>query len=129
MLSNPPHSALTLQRNPRVDVFIDTKTLPSQGVAAIYDEEGTKGPRYIPTWVLPQEYLDDLIAAGAGANPDIIYAREVPADMSPDIDSFNREDCSLVLFEIGFCRDLGCHKKLKEKNEKYNPLVTSLRRY
>jgi hypothetical protein len=53
------------------------------------------------------------MAAGAGAASDIIYARGVPADPSPDIDSFNRKDCSLVLFEIGFCNDLGWPKKLK----------------
>jgi hypothetical protein len=47
-LNNPLHTAPTPQRNRRFDVFIDTKTLPSQGVAAILDEEGTKAPRYIP---------------------------------------------------------------------------------
>ncbi len=61
--------------------------------------------------------------------PDIIYARGVPADPSPEIDSFNRKDCSLILFEVGFCRDLGCHKKREEQTDKYNPLLTTLRRY
>ena len=56
------------------------------------------------------------MATGAGAAPDIIYARGVPADPSPEIDSFNRKDCSLILFEIGFCKDLGCHKKPKKKS-------------
>jgi hypothetical protein len=69
------------------------------------------------------------MAAGAGVAPDIIYARGVPADSSPEIDSFNRKDCSLLLFEVGFCRDLGCHKKLEEKTNKYNPLLITLRRY
>ena len=82
---------------------------PSQGVAVILDGEGTTAPRYIPAWVLPQEDLDILIAAGTGAAPDIIYARGVPADPSPEIDSFNRKDWSLMLLEIGFCRDLCCH--------------------
>jgi hypothetical protein len=53
----------------------------------------------------------------------------VLADPSPEIDSFNRKACSLILFEVGFCRDLGYHKKIKEKTDKYNPLVTTLRRY
>ncbi len=82
-------NAPTPQRNRWVDVSIDTKTLPSQGVAVIHDEEGKKAPRYIPTWVLPQEGLDSLMAAGARAALDIIYARGVPADPLPDIDSFN----------------------------------------
>jgi hypothetical protein len=110
-------------------VYIDTKTLPSQGVVAIHDEEGTKAPRYIMAWVLPQEDLGNLMATGAGAAPDIFYARGVPADPSPDNESFNRKVCFLILFHIGFCRDLGCYKKLMEKTEKYSPLVTTLRRY
>jgi hypothetical protein len=128
-LSNPPLTPFTPQRNRRVDVSIDTKTLLIQGEGEKYDEEGTKAPRYIPAWVLPQEDLDSLRAAGAGVAPDIIYARGVPADPTPEIDSFNRKDCSLLLFEIGFCRDLGCHKKRQEKTDKYNPLLTTLRRY
>jgi hypothetical protein len=69
------------------------------------------------------------MAAGAGAASDIIYARGVPADPSPEIDSLNRKDCSLILFEIGFNRDLGCHKKLRGKTGKYNPLVTTLQHH
>jgi ribonuclease HI len=128
-LSNPPLTPFTPQRNRRIDVSIDTKTLLIQGEGEKYDEEGTKAPRYIPAWVLPQEDLDSLRAAGAGVAPDIIYARGVPADPTPEIDSFNRKDCSLLLFEIGFCRDLGCHKKRQEKTDKYNPLLITLRRY
>ncbi len=100
--------------NRRVDVSIGTKTILSQGVAAIHNEEGTKAPWYIPAWVLPQEDLDSLMTTVAGAAPDIIYAGGVPADPSPDIDSFNRMDCSLILFAIGLYKDLGCHKKLEE---------------
>ena len=97
------------RRNRRVDVSIDTKTLPRQGAATIHDEEGAVGPRYIPAWALPQEDLDNLMAAGAGAAPDIVYARGVPTD--PSSDAFNKKDCSLILFEVGLCRDLGCHEK------------------
>jgi hypothetical protein len=61
--------------------------------------------------------------------PDIIYARGVSAVLSPEIDSFNRKDCSLILFEVGLCRDLGCHEKREEKTGKYNPLLATLRRY
>jgi hypothetical protein len=65
--------------------------------------------------------------AGAGAAPDIVYARGVPADPSPDIDVFNKKDCFLILIEVYFCRDLGCHQKYNEKTEKYLPLLTALR--
>ena len=107
---------------------IDTKVLPLQRETAVYDEEGVEAPRDIPTRVLPQEDLDSLRAAGAGPAPDIIYARGVPPDPSDIINAFDRKDCSLVLFEIGFCRDLGCHDKLAEKTDKYHPLLCSLRR-
>ena len=80
--------------NRRVNVSIDTKTLLLQGVAACDTRRRRyEAPRYIPAWVLPHEDLDNLMAAGR-----------------LKIDSFNRKVCSLILFEIGFCRDLGCHK-------------------
>ena len=66
-------------------------------------------PRNISAWTLPQGDLDNLMAAGLGAAPDIVYARGVPADPSSDIDAFIRKDFSLILIEVGFCRDLGCH--------------------
>ncbi len=69
------------------------------------------------------------MAASAGASPDIIYARRVPADPSPELDNFDRKDCYLILFEIGFCKGLGGHEKLAEKTDKYNPLICALRRY
>ncbi len=68
-------------------------------------------------------------AVGAGVASDITYARGVPADPSPEIDSFNRKDCSFLLFEVGFCRDLGCRKKREEKSDKYSLLLITLRRY
>ncbi len=69
------------------------------------------------------------MAAGGGAAPDIVYARGVPADPNPDINAFNRKDCSLILIEVGFCRDLGCHEKYAAKTVKYLPLHNALRRY
>jgi hypothetical protein len=53
----------------------------------------------------------------------------VPADPFTGVDSFNRKDCPLILFEIGFGRDLDCHKKLKKKTDKYVSLITTLWRY
>ncbi len=84
-------------------------------------------PRYIPAWILPQEDLVSFRAAGAEAAPDIIYARGVLADPTPVPDTFDRKDCSLILFEIGFCRDLGLQDKHIKKSEKYNPLLCALR--
>ncbi len=67
------------------------------------------------------------MATGAGAAPHIIYARGVPANPTPDPDSFDRKDCSLILFEIGFCRDLGFHEKIIEEADKYHFLLCALR--
>ena len=53
----------------------------------------------------------------------------MPTDPSSDIDGFKRKDCSLILIEVGFCRDLGCHQKYTEKTDKYLPLLTALRQY
>ena len=86
-------------------------------------------PRYIPAWALPQEDLDNVMAVGAGAAPDIVYARGVPADPSSDIDAFNKKVSSLILIEVGFYKDLGCHQKYTEKIDKYLPLLTTLRKY
>jgi hypothetical protein len=86
-------------------------------------------PRYIPAWALPQEDLDNLMATRARAFPDVVYARGVPADPSPDIDAFNRKGCSLILIEVGFCRDLGYHLKYTEKTDKHLPLLAALRKY
>jgi len=86
-------------------------------------------PRYIPAWLLPQEDLESLMAAGVGAAPDIIYAWGVLADPTRDLYFFDRKDCSLILSEIGFCRDLGCHDKLFKKIEKSHPPLCALRRY
>ncbi len=49
--------------------------------------------------------------AGAGAAPDIVYARGVPADPNADINAFNQKGCLLILIEVGLWRDLGCHEK------------------
>jgi len=53
----------------------------------------------------------------------------VPADFTSDHDSFDRKQCSLVLFKIGFCRDLALYDKCTKKTEKYLPLLRALRRY
>ncbi len=69
------------------------------------------------------------MAVGAGASPDIICARGVPAGPSPDPDSFDRNNCSFFLFEIGVRRDLGLQDKITKKTEKYHLLFCALRRH
>ncbi len=69
------------------------------------------------------------MAEGAGATPDIIYARGAPADPTPDPAFFDHKESSLIHFEIGFYRDLECHTKFTMKTEKYHPFLCALRRY
>ena len=45
-----------------------------------------------------------LFEAGHGTSPDLIYARGVPDSPSPDLTSFDRKQCTLIIIEIGFCR-------------------------
>ena len=70
-----------------------------------------------------------MFEAGHGAAPDLIYAREIPDTPSPDLTFFNRKQCTLILVEIGFCKDLGCDIKFDKKTKKYSPLIAALRKY
>jgi hypothetical protein len=67
------------------------------------------------------------MAAGSSAARDTIYAHGVLANPTPDLDFVDFKDCSLILFEISFFRDLGCHEKLAEKKNNYHPLLFALR--
>ena len=81
---------------------------------------------FIPECVLPPDTLNALIASGHGAAPDLIYARGIPDNPRPAPGSFDPKSCTLLLVEIGFCRDLGCREKLAEKTRKYQPLLRAL---
>jgi hypothetical protein len=70
-----------------------------------------------------------MFEARHGTSPDLIYAIGVPDTPSPDLTSFERKQCTLIIVEIGFCRDLGCDIKFDKKTEKYSPLIVALRRY
>ncbi len=63
-----------------------------------------------------------MFEAGHATAPDLIYARGVPNTPSPDPTSFDKKQCTLIVIEIGFCRDLCCKDKFEEKNTKYSPL-------
>ena len=70
-----------------------------------------------------------LFEAGHGTSPDLIYARGVPNTPSLDPTSFDIRQCTLIIVDIGFCRELGCDIKFDNKTEKYSPLIAALRRY
>jgi hypothetical protein len=70
-----------------------------------------------------------LFEAGHGTAPDLIYARKVPNTPSLDPIFFDIKQCTLILVEIDFCKDLGCDIKYNKKTEKYSPLIAALRKY
>ena len=102
----------------------------------LYEERAAEGnteclaaPNYIPPWVLPPEDLLALREAGCGAAPDLIYARGVPDSPIPPRSPIATKECSLLLIEVGFCRDLGCPEKRTDKTTKYEPLLAALLKY
>jgi len=70
-----------------------------------------------------------LFEAGHGTTPFLIYARGVPDTPSPGPTSFDKKQCTLIIVEIGFCRDLGCDLNLEKKTWKYSPLLATLKTY
>ena len=70
-----------------------------------------------------------MFEAGHGTTPDLIYAKGIPCAPSPNPTSFDKKQCTLIIAEIGVCRDLGCDVKSDKKTEKYFPLIAALRRY
>ena len=87
----------------------------------------TTAPARISDWILPLETQDALFAAGHGTAPDLIYARGVPDTPDPDPRTFDRKNCNLILNEVFFCRDFGCHERCQEKTTKYIPLINALK--
>ena len=60
-------------------------------------------------WILPQEIQDTIFREGHGTAPDLIYARGVPDNSTPDPGTVNRKQCILIIIEVGFCQDFACH--------------------
>ncbi len=60
--------------------------------------------------------------------PDYIY-RGVPDSPFPDPTTFNKRLCTLIIVEVGFCRDLGCDTKLEAKTAKYAPLIAAPKKH
>ncbi len=86
-------------------------------------------PRRIPDRVFLPEETHELFQTGHYTAPDLIYARGVPASLSTDPILFDKTQCTVILIEIGLCRDFGCDIKIEKKIEKYSPLIAALKRY
>jgi hypothetical protein len=111
------------------DVAHDPIYIRQGHVASYYDAECTVAPNRILPWVLPTEETRPPFDGSHDIAPDIIYARGVPYTSDPGLTSFDKKLCTLIQFEIGFFRDLGCDKKHSEKTEKYTPLAAALKQY
>jgi len=93
------------------------------------DTQCPASPRRIPDWVVSRKEIQELYFAGHGTAPDLIYAKGVPDSPHPDHASFDKKAYTLVIIEIGFCRDLGCDTKLDAKTNKYFHLNAALKRH
>jgi hypothetical protein len=71
------------------------------------------------------EESQTLFDSGYGTAPGPIYARGVPDTPSPDPTTFDKKQYTLILIEIGLCRDFGYHKP--QNLEKYSPLIAALK--
>ena len=91
------------------------------------DSECTEAPTRIPECILPLETQEAFFREDHGTTPDLVYAKGVPDTPGLDPSTFDRNQCILVIFEIGFCQDFGWHKRLQEKTAKYAPLVAALK--
>jgi hypothetical protein len=87
------------------------------------------GPTRIPLWVIPPDETKKLFEDGHGTTLDPIYARGIPTTPNPDLTNVNKMQCTFILVEVEFCKDLGCDTKLTEKTEKYPPLVAALKKF
>jgi hypothetical protein len=118
-----------IRRRRHTDVSQDLKYNHWGLSAAAGDAKCTATPSRIPDWVLPHEESQIFFEAGNGTSPDLIYAKGAPDTPSLDSTSFDRKQCTLIIVEIGFYKDLGCDTKFDKKTEKYSPLIAALRRY
>ncbi len=70
-----------------------------------------------------------MFQAGHGTSPDLIYASGATNAPTPNPTSFDKKQCTLVIVDIDFCRNLGCDLKIEKNTKKYPPLIAALRRY
>ena len=126
---DPIPSSNSIRNGRHTDVSKDPRYETRGLFAAAGDTQCTEAPRRIPEWVLSRGEILELYSAGHGTVPSLIYARGVPDSPQPDPSSFNKKFCTLIVIEIGFCRDLGCNTKLEAKTKKNSPLIADLKRY
>ena len=117
------------------DVTVDLKEAatappPAQGDArGSQPAEGVQAPRYLPEWVVPAADLRQLTDSQQGTAPDLVYAFGVPDVADPGAaPPFDKQQCALLLIEVGFAADLRLPARAQEKADKYQPLVDLLRR-
>jgi hypothetical protein len=76
----------------------------------------------IQHWFLPTEETQYTTT-------NLVHARCKPDTHLPGPTSFDQNRCSILIEEIGVCRDLGCDDKIVEKTAKYYPLIAALKNY
>ena len=82
----------------------------------------------IPDWVLPKDAQNRLLQAEAGFKPDLLFIQGAPSPKPATVTDTNRAQWKLTVLEVGFCADLRLKSKQAEKVNKYEPLMTELRK-
>jgi hypothetical protein len=54
---------------------------------------------------------------------NIIYAKAIPDNPSPESKLIDKKKHTLLAIEMGFYMNLGCHEKIQETAEKYIPFL------
>ncbi len=130
MVPLPSDYAIRTRRS--TDVSQDPRYTHISPNATDCDAECAFAPTRIPSWVLPSDETKALFEASHGTAPDLICARGRRGILDaphPDQTNTDKKLCTLILIEVGFCRDLGCDKRHHEKTEKYSPLVAALKKH
>ena len=111
-----------------VDVSTDTNACLShtQSQMSDSDAETSAAPCHIPPWILSESVTTALRNSGHGVSPDLIYARGVLNSLRTHTITFEKQQCSLLLVEVGFGADLNLKRKTEEKTTKYQPLIQAL---
>ena len=61
--------------------------------------------------------------------PDLIYARDIADNLSPDSTLLLKKGCTLLIIEVDLCGDSGCHDHIQEKTLGYARLLHALHNY
>ena len=82
----------------------------------------------MPEWLLPTEAQQRLLRAKDGLKPDLVFVQGAPSPSPAIVTDAHLSQWKITVIEVGFCADLRLKAKQTEKEDKYTPLITELRK-